>query len=592
MAQGNKSLTRPVRIAGCSGGIYDRKRNIHDIARNENVDFITGDWMSEANMTLRGYDMHGPEKRTALAKGYEPYFLEQFEPAIPYLAEKHIKLCVNAGAGDVAGLALAVRQLLEKHQVDMKVGYVDGDDVTDTFFALYRKVSKTGALIQSAPNATWGGTGVAAAFSGGADIVICGRVADASVTVGAAMYWHGWDRSHLDELAGAVIVGHILECSTYATGGYYSGFKEMKGKDTDLGYPIAAINHKGEAVIEMEQGRDGLINVYTIASQLMYEIQGPLYFNSDVVADISGIQVEQIGDNKVRVWGVSGCTPPNTTKVGITAFGGYQAEFHFYLTGLDISEKAAMVKRQTLKAVGDNLHKFSCLNFSVAGSVPENPDSQDEGTVDLRIFAQTRDPDLLSVRLSRFDAGDRHSTWSGQAFFEYWVSLMPQNVVKEMVHLPDGTVIGIGQPPQTCQYEAGIQESRDTIDPVALSSFGPTSRAPLGYVVMGRSGDKASNCNVGLFVRHDDEWDWLRSLLSTDRLKALLGKDYKGGRIERCEVPGIRAVHFHLIDYLDRGYNSNSGYDILGKNLCEYLRAKHVDVPQKFLNRVEHPNSS
>lgn len=162
---------------------------------------------------------------------------------------------------------------------------------------------------------------------------------------------------------------------------------------------------------------------------------------------------------------------------------------------------------------------------------------------------------------------------------------MPQSAVKEIAHLPDGSSINIGSPPVTKEYPRGEQHSADIVDPVDISQFGEATRAPLEYIVMGRSGDKSSNCNVGFFVRHDDEWDWLRSLLSVEMLKKLLGKDYKGGRIERCEFPYVRSVHFHLIDYLDRGYNSTSGYDILGKNLCEYLRAKYVDIPNKFLER-------
>lgn len=116
------------------------------MAKNENVDVITGDWMSEANMTLRGSDkrdrLANREMSTGsalVAKGYEPYFLEEVDPAIPWLAEKGTKLAVNAGASDVHGLAVAVKELIKKHGVDLKVGVVDGDDVTDAVLDLYKK---------------------------------------------------------------------------------------------------------------------------------------------------------------------------------------------------------------------------------------------------------------------------------------------------------------------------------------------------------------------------------------------------------------------------------------------------------------------
>jgi hypothetical protein len=104
--------------------------------------------------------------------------------------------------------------------------------------------------------------------------------------------------------------------------------------------------------------------------------------------------------------------------------------------------------------------------------------------------------------------------------------------------------------------------------------------------VLGRSGDKASDANVGFFVRRDDEWDWLRAILTVEKIKELLGsEEYTGNRIDRFEMGNIRAVHFLLHDHLDRGYNACSKYDTLGKNVCEYIRSKWVDVPKRFLER-------
>jgi len=124
-------------------GVYDRKRAMHDMAKFEDVDVITGDWMSECNMTLRGSDKRnqlGQKKLSAVdSKGYEPSFLEKLNPAIPWLAKKGIKVAVNAGASDVSGLAEEVKALVEKHGVSLKVGYVDGDDVTDAVLDLYHK---------------------------------------------------------------------------------------------------------------------------------------------------------------------------------------------------------------------------------------------------------------------------------------------------------------------------------------------------------------------------------------------------------------------------------------------------------------------
>lgn len=136
-----------------------------------------------------------------------------------------------------------------------------------------------------------------------------------------------------------------------------------------------------------------------------------------------------------------------------------------------------------------------------------------------------------------------------------------------------------------CKLYETRQWSYETKDTVSLESFGPTIRGPLGWVVLGRSGDKASDANIGFFVRRDDEWDWLRSLMTIPRVKQLLGPEYNGKAVDRFEIPGIKAVHFLLHDHLDRSYNASSTYDGLGKNVCEYLRAKHVDIPTRFLRR-------
>lgn len=315
-----------------SAGVYDRKRAIHDVAKNEDVDVITGDWMSECNMTLRGSDKRDrlanksmSSGSTVVAKGYEPYFLDELDPAIPWLAKKGTKIAVNAGASDVHGLADAVRELIKKYGVDLKVGVVDGDDVTDVVLDLYKKGEPFLNLPANKAIQDWGydpicaqcylgGTGIATCFENGADIVLCGRVADASVTVGAAMWWHGWSRDDLNPLAGALMIGHVIECSNYATGGYYSGFKDLVPNDTDMGYPIASIDHKGEGVITMEKGRHGLVNTATVASQLLYEIQGPLYYNSDVTASIEDMVIKEIGPNQVSISGAKGLPAPATTK--------------------------------------------------------------------------------------------------------------------------------------------------------------------------------------------------------------------------------------------------------------------------------------
>ena len=133
----------------------------------------------------------------------------------------------------------------------------------------------------------------------GADIVLCGRVADASPTMACAAHFHNWTREDYSRLAHAFVAGHYIECSTYVTGGNFSGFKSLPGRSLDLAFPIADVLESGEFYITKQDGKDGMVTVDTCKAQLLYEIQGPLYYNSDVVAVLDQIKMKQAGPNKV-----------------------------------------------------------------------------------------------------------------------------------------------------------------------------------------------------------------------------------------------------------------------------------------------------
>ena len=128
---------------------------------------------------------------------------------------------------------------------------------------------------------------------------MCGRVADASPTIGCAAYHFGWDRHNLEQLAHAFVAGHFIECSTYVTGGNFSGFKSLLGGYTNLGFPIVEMESNGEFDVTMQKNRDGMVTIDTCKAQLLYEIQGPYYYNSDVVAILDSIKIEEKGENRV-----------------------------------------------------------------------------------------------------------------------------------------------------------------------------------------------------------------------------------------------------------------------------------------------------
>ena len=173
-----------------------------------------------------------------------------------------------------------------------------------------------------------------------------GRVTDASVVVGPAIWKFGWSPEQYDELAGAVVAGHVIECGTQATGGNFSGFLDLPRDARPLGFPIAEIAADGSSVITKHDGTGGLVSVDTVTAQLMYEVQSTHYLGPDVTVDLDTIALRRTAPDRVRVSGIRGLAPPRQLKVCVNELGGFRNQMEFVLTGLDIEEKAAWLRAQ------------------------------------------------------------------------------------------------------------------------------------------------------------------------------------------------------------------------------------------------------
>ncbi len=198
------------------------------------------------------------------------------------LAKYGIKVAANAGASDTEGLYKLVTEIVQKKGLHIKVAWISGDEVMPAVdSALNSGRSKFKNIYTGEDLDAWdfkpmyaqaylGGLGIAEAFNQGAQIVICGRVSDASPVIGSAYWFHQWKRSQLNELANAFVAGHLIECSTYITGGNYSGFKELEHTASgwaDLGFPIAEISSNGQVVITKQRNTGGAVTVHTCSSQ-------------------------------------------------------------------------------------------------------------------------------------------------------------------------------------------------------------------------------------------------------------------------------------------------------------------------------------
>jgi hypothetical protein len=220
-------------------------------------------------------------------------------------------------------------------------------------------------------NAYLGARGIVKGLEQGADIIICGRVADASPVIGAAWYWHSWRDRNWDALAGALVAGHLIECSAYVTGSNFAGFDEYD-LDTfiDLPFGIAEVATDGTCVITKHENTKGIVNEDVVRCQFLYELQGGTYLNSDVTADTKNIKIELIGKDRVTVTGIKGNPPPPTTKLAIFYRGGYQSQILLNATGYATARKWELYEKQVRFALMKNgvLDKFDILEFQVSVS--------------------------------------------------------------------------------------------------------------------------------------------------------------------------------------------------------------------------------
>ena len=512
-----------------------------------------------------------------------------------------IRLVVNAGGLNPAGLADATRELIARRGYDLRVSHIGGDDVFGRLDALQQAGHSLPHLTSGEPLSSWphqpltanaylGGFGIARALATGADIVITGRVADASVVVGPAAWWWSWTPNDYDALAGALAAGHVIECGPQATGGNFSGFRTI----ADLmqpGFPIAEIDADGSAVITKNPGTGGAVTRDTVTAQLLYEIGEPAYLNPDVTTHLDTATLTDLGDDRVEIRGVRGSAPPATTKVAITGVGGWENSVILALTGTDLDAKAALVERAVHRYV-DAVDGLDAVAIDRIGQAQHDPDSQNGGTELLRIAVQgTKEAAgrAFSSRMVELALSSYPGMYSlgppqpGSAFGVYWPALLDQALLNHTVYHHDGTTETI-----TPGRAAGGEVARRAELSVAQSVQEPLTHdlvvASLGEIVHARSGDKGGDANLGVWVRDFHAWQWLRATLTVDELRHLL-PETRELAIERYELPNLGAINFLIRGLLGTGATSTLRLDAQAKALGEWLRARSTKVPKSLVTR-------
>ena len=586
-----------IKIANCSGYYGDKLSAAKEMVEGGPIDVLTGDYLAELTMAI----LFNQRMQRGEDKGYVGTFLKQVKEVAQACKDKNIKIVTNAGGLNPSSMATEIEKILKELSIDLKVAYIDGDDLMPRIDELnkegelFNNIDKKIPLAESGyqtltANAYLGAWGIKEALDLGADIVVCPRVTDAAVVIGPAAWKFGWDRTDYDQLAGALAAGHVIECGCQATGGNYSFFKEVPSFD-NVGYPIAEIESDGNFTITKHPGTGGLVSVGTVTAQLLYEISSPAYLNPDVIGHFDTLKIEQKGEDRVYVSGCRGSTPPSSHKACINLAGGYRNGMDLVLTGLDIEDKAATFTDALFNSVGGK-DQFDDIAIDLHRTDKSDPNSNEEAMATLSISVKSKNPDLVgrlfSAKIIELSLANYPGFFSGGGgkkpgpVIVYWPALIDSKHIKEYVHL-NGKQIEIS-PTSQMGFEDNFYQ-KNPIE-IAPAPIGETSRIPLGILYGARSGDKGGCANLGVWAKTDSAYSFLHEFLTIEKLKELL-PDLEKFEIDRYELSNIKSLNFYVHEILEDGVSSNNRKDGQAKSLGEYLRAKIIDIPNVLLEGIK-----
>lgn len=599
-------MNSPLRVANVSGFYGDRLSAMREMLDGGDVDVLTGDYLAELTMLILGR-----QRATDAAAGYARSFLTQLEDCLGDALSRGVRIVSNAGGLNPQGLADAVRNLGTRLGVEVRVATVSGDDLLSRF----PELSSAGRLRAGerppadgdaaagdgefpgtalTANAYLGCWGIVRALEAGADVVVTGRVTDASVVVGPAAWHHGWHSDDLDALAGATVAGHVLECGTQATGGNFSFFAELLDANPGcldrIGFPLAEIAADGTAVITKHPGTGGAVTVETVTEQLLYECTGSRYGGPDVVTRFDQLGLRQVGRDRVEITGARGLPPGGWLKVATNRLGGFRNSMTLPLAGLDVDRKAELLRRQLAPALE------GVAEAAVTLARTDSPDADSEEEASAVLHVTVKDPDrekvgkaftvpVIELGLASIPGFFATSAPpSPSAFGVYAPAWVPAEDVDQLVGLPDG---GTESVPSARSRPAGAAEHGPGEPPETVAAGGPAPggpirRVPLGRVAGARSGDKGGAATLGVYARSAEAYGWLSGFLTDARLRELL-PEAAGLPLTRELLPGLRAVLFQIHGLLGEGVAAGTRFDPQAKAVGEWLRSRLVDVPVSLL---------
>ncbi|CAB4859264.1 unannotated protein [freshwater metagenome] len=587
--------TEPVRL-GCWAAFWgDTSSAVDQLLDGAELDYLIADYLSEITMALLAR-----ARAKDPAAGYVPDAIRVIAPRLKDIHARGIKVVTNAGALNPEACAEAFREAAAEAGVPMRVAAVTGDDIMGQLDALLSAGAKdmfTGEPLPAAPmtmNAYLGARPIAAALAAGADIVVTGRSVDTASLLGPLLHEFGWSDTDYDLLSAGTLAGHVVECGPQCTGGNFTDWHLVPGW-SDMGFPIAECHPDGTAIITKPAGSGGLVSPATVAEQIVYEIGDPgAYIMPDVLCDWRGVQVEQVGEHRVRVSGARGSQPPSTYKVTATHTNGYRCMTTAMFSGIDAAAKARRVGEALVARTENLIAKagFAPLaeaSVEVIGAGDTyGPERRNDAASEAIVKVGVRHADKAALEIFATEYAPMALVAQGMTgFFGGRPRVAPSIEVHHLLvdkrSLPvevllDGERIEVPIAPGAEGLAFGTPELPDDQGPPPSRGTTVTLRR-LAYA---RSGDKGDNANIGVIARRPEYAPVIAQQVTAERVAGYFGHYLTGG-VRRWEMPGLAALNFILEGALGgKGGTSTLRYDPQAKSFAAMLLELPIIVPAEW----------
>ncbi|CDX58766.1 conserved hypothetical protein [Mesorhizobium plurifarium] len=592
---------RVVRI-GCGAGFWgDSPDGPAQLVRSGGIDYLVMDYLAEITMSILA---RMKAKRPEL--GYATDFVSMvMKPLARDIADRGIRVVTNAGGVNPLACREALQAVFTEAGVDLKIAVVLGDDLfasSDRYRAEGIREMFSGAPMPASlasVNAYLGAFPIAAALDAGADVVITGRAVDSAIVLGPLIHEFGWRPTDYDLLSAGSLAGHVVECGAQATGGVFTDWREVQGWD-DMGFPIAECSADGSFVLTKPAGTGGLITPCTVAEQIVYEVGDPSrYILPDVVADWSGLSLEEAGPERVRVSGARGAAPTASYKVSATYADGYRASVTMMIAGREAAAKARATGEAILKRSERLMHAagfggFGETSIELLGT-ESNYGAQSRATgareVILKIGVRHQQKDALGVfareiypaatAMAQGITGFAGGRPEPQPVIRLFSFLVPKGDIAATVEI-DGASRLVAPFIPNDGASLSVRGSTGVSDADAAGVA--LAAVPLIALAHGRSGDKGDIGNIGVLARRADYLPWIRRSLTEEAVRHYFAH-FANGKVVRYDWPGLQGLNFLLHEGLGGGGIASLRHDPQGKALAQILMDFPIEVPAVWLDR-------